>query len=86
VSHVTCPKCGSNDHITGYGLACGPMGAYTLCEGCDAVLELFPDYEGLSEEHEKRVRDEVEKYLRDLWGDKYDSQFAAYDEAQTKEK
>ena len=41
MSHVTCPKCGSNDHMTGYGLAAGPMGAYTFCQGCDELIEFI---------------------------------------------
>ena len=45
MSHITCKKCGSNDHLTGYGFAAGGMGAYTLCNGCDEVLEFFPDPE-----------------------------------------
>jgi hypothetical protein len=70
VSHVTCPKCGSNEHITGYGLACGPMGAYTICEGCDALLEFAPDLEGLDDETAKRITANTERVLAEVWGPK----------------
>lgn len=42
MSHITCPKCGSNEHYCGYGLACGGLAGYTICE-CGEVLEYLPD-------------------------------------------
>jgi len=56
MSHITCPKCGSNEHISGYGFGVGPLGSYTVCEGCDEVLEFEPDVEGLDEERANRLR------------------------------
>lgn len=40
-----CSKCGSNEHYCEYGFAAGGLGSYTLCLGCDEVLErtLEPD-------------------------------------------
>jgi hypothetical protein len=43
MSHMICSKCGSNDHYHGYGFAAGGLGTYTLCLGCDEVLERTPD-------------------------------------------
>ena len=50
MSHLMCPKCNSNEHTSGYGLACGPMGAYTFCDGCDALLAFAPDLDGVPED------------------------------------
>lgn len=71
MNHLTCPKCGSNDHTTGYGLAAGPMGGYTFCNGCDELIEIFPDLDGLEEDHAARITASAEKHLRAVWGDKY---------------
>ena len=68
MSHVTCPKCGSNDHISGYGLACGPMGSYTICNSCDALLEFCPDLEGLDDERATRIQESAKKALAETWG------------------
>ena len=68
MSHVICPKCGSNEHTSGYGLACGPMGMYTICNGCDALLEFCPDLEGLDDEHAARIVASTEKALAETWG------------------
>jgi hypothetical protein len=68
MSHLTCPKCGGTDHTQGYGLAAGPMGAYTFCDGCDAMLEFCPDLEGLPEEHAQRILADVEKWRAETWG------------------
>ncbi len=54
MSHLTCAKCGGNEHYQGYGLAAGPLGSYTICE-CGALLEFRPDTDGLSDEEAKRV-------------------------------
>lgn len=43
MSHITYPKCGSNEHYCGYGLAAGGVGSYTICLGCDALLDSSPD-------------------------------------------
>ncbi len=34
----------------GYGYAAGPLGSYTFCDGCDELVEFWPDTEGLSDE------------------------------------
>lgn len=49
MSHITCPKCWSNEHICGYGFAAGGLGSYTLCLGCEEVLERTPDPEAAKE-------------------------------------
>lgn len=41
--HITCPNCGTRDHTSGFGLAAGPMGAYTFCDNCDRLLEFTLD-------------------------------------------
>jgi hypothetical protein len=69
VSHVICPKCGSNDHTTGYGLAYGPMASYTVCDGCDTLLEFMPDLEGLPDEAMQRIQAEVAKWRQEVWGE-----------------
>jgi hypothetical protein len=45
MSHLTCPRCDSAEHHSGYGLAAGPMGAYTICQ-CGLVMEMRPDLDG----------------------------------------
>ena len=70
MSHLTCPKCGSKEHSTGYGLAAGPMGAYTFCDGCDVLLEFTPDLEGLDDERAARIQARVDAALKEVWGDK----------------
>jgi hypothetical protein len=61
MSHVTCPKCSSNEHVVGYGFAAGPLGSYTFCCGCDELIEFAPDTEGL---------DDMETAMADQWGGK----------------
>lgn len=68
MSHVTCPKCGSAEHFQGYGLAMGYMGAYTVCEGCDALLEGFADVEGLDDDLAKKQIAHVAGLLEQTWG------------------
>ena len=48
MSHIKCPECGSLDHYVGYGLALGGIGSYTLCLGCDAILESSQDDDDLN--------------------------------------
>ncbi len=50
-----CHRCGSNRAHMGYGLGCGPMGTYTVCE-CGCVLAHSPDMEGLTDEECARRR------------------------------
>lgn len=69
MSHVTCPKCGSQEHITGYGMAFGPMGSYTVCEGCDALIEFSPDLQGVPEDRVPIIQAEVAKWRKEVWGD-----------------
>ena len=52
---LSCPLCDCKSTTFGYGLAAGPMGAYTFCDGCNELIEFFPDTEGMEEEQEKRV-------------------------------
>ena len=68
MSHITCPSCGSNDHLVGYGLAFGPMGGYTVCEGCGELLEFAPDYAGLPDEEVARIRAFVADWRAKVWG------------------
>lgn len=58
MSHVTCPFCGSNEHTSGYGLAVGPMGSYTFCDGCDELIEFIPDLEGMPDDIAERIKSE----------------------------
>ena len=44
MSHITCSKCGSNEHYMMYGLAAGGIGGYTICE-CGEILESSQDDE-----------------------------------------
>lgn len=50
MNYVLCPYCGSDDHVSGYGLAAGPMGSYTFCNTCDQLISFRADYEGLPED------------------------------------
>lgn len=70
MSHITCPKCGGTEHMTGYGYAAGILGGYTFCESedCGALLELWPDLEGLTEERAKELLAEVAKWRESVWG------------------
>ena len=70
MSHLTCPKCGSKEHTIGYGLAAGPMGGYTYCDGCDELLEFWPELTGLSEEDAKAILTSVEEWRKRVWGEK----------------
>ena len=71
MSHVTCPKCGSNEHSCGYGFAAGPLGSYTFCNGCDELIEFATDTEGLDDEAAMYAEAMAENHMRDVWGDKY---------------
>ena len=51
-----CQFCGSTAFTEGYGLAAGPMGAYTYCDGCDRLIAFAPDYDGLSDTEAARVK------------------------------
>lgn len=66
MSHVICHKCGSNDHIQGYGLAVGPMGAYTYCDNCDELLEFSPDLEGVSEDQAKEIQRKTDEWRKSV--------------------
>lgn len=71
MSHVTCPKCASNEHVTGYGFAAGPLGMYTFCCGCDELIEFSPDTEGLDDMEAARAEAHAENHMRGVWGDKF---------------
>lgn len=71
MSHLTCPKCGSNNHTCGYGLAAGPMGSYCFCDGCDELLEFSPDLQGLELEEANRIITKYNAKMREVWGDKH---------------
>lgn len=68
MSPIICPKCGCNEHLSGYGLAVGPMGAYTLCGGCRTLLEFTPDLDDLPDDAAKRILAGVEKWRMEVWG------------------
>lgn len=56
VSHVTCPRCGSKEHTSGYGFAAGTLGSYTIC-GCAKIIEFEADTEGLPPKEVKRLEE-----------------------------
>jgi len=70
MSLPTCPICDSVERATGYGVAAGPIGFYSFCEGCDNLLEFSLDYEGLGtslveklQEFQKQRRLEMDLFL-----------------------
>lgn len=63
MTHITCYECGGNEHITGYGLTCGPMGSYTICD-CGALLEFCPDLDGVPDDAAKRILESVDIWRR----------------------
>ena len=65
MSHITCHKCGGNEHYMGYGLAAGPMGSYTFCE-CGELLEFSPDLEGVPQERAAEIQRDVQKWRDSL--------------------
>lgn len=67
MSHVTCYKCGGNEHTAGFGFAAGPLGSYTICE-CGALLEFVPDLDGLDEQTVAKIQTEVADWLATLRG------------------
>lgn len=71
MTHLVCPKCGSKDHTSGYGLAAGPMGGYTFCDGCDELLEFSPDLEGLDLETANKIIEGYNKKMEEVWGTNY---------------
>lgn len=74
MSHLTCPKCKSTDHTQGYGLAAGPMGAYTFCNSCDELIDFTPDLDGLEgTEAYAQIVEGLDKRMTELWGDKWDT-------------
>jgi hypothetical protein len=44
------------------------MGSYTFCDGCDELIEFFPDVEGLSASHAARLKKMAKEHLRKVWG------------------
>lgn len=74
MTHLVCPKCGSNEHTAGYGLAAGPMGSYTFCDGCDILLEASPDLQGMEDEKEdcKKIVENLQKHMKFVWGDSWE--------------
>lgn len=72
MTHLTCPKCQSTDHTTGYGLAAGPMGSYVFCNKCDELIDFSPDQEGMSDEWIAKSNLRLDMHMRALWGEKYD--------------
>ena len=40
-----CPKCMSLNTHSGYGMAAGGMGSYTICMDCGYVLDSVQDHE-----------------------------------------
>lgn len=62
-----CFFCGADDLSYGYGLAAGPLGAYTFCNKCDQLLAYEPDMKGLNGEDAARLREynkRLQNYLR----------------------
>ena len=45
------------------------MGSYCFCDGCDELLEASPDLEGMSKEFGDKVIDNLNAYMRNVWGD-----------------
>lgn len=69
MSHLICPKCKSNNHTTGYGLAAGPFGGYTYCDDCETLIDFVPDLDGVSDEEAERIKANVAKWRKETWGD-----------------
>lgn len=69
MTHLVCPKCKSNEHTCGYGLAAGPMGSYCYCDGCDILLEAHADTEGLPEELITKINENLATYMKEVWGE-----------------
>jgi hypothetical protein len=67
MSHITCPKCKTRDHTSGYGLAAGPIGAYTFCNTCDGLLEFSPDSTYEPHEQQMALRG-LDIHMVKLWG------------------
>lgn len=57
-----CPYCGHDRMTHGYGYAAGPLGAYSYCDGCNELVDFWPDTEGLSEADEASAIDKAEKW------------------------
>lgn len=72
MTHLTCPKCNSTEHTCGYGLAAGPIGSYCFCDGCEILLEAHPDTEGLEDTEVAQIKENLEKPLRQVWGDAWE--------------
>ena len=72
MSHITCHKCGSNEHMTGYGLAYGPIGSYTACE-CGELLEFMADLEGLDDDEARTIQANVDDWRKTTAPDNQES-------------
>jgi hypothetical protein len=78
MSHLTCPKCGGNEHYAGYGFAGGFFGAYTICD-CGALLEGFADVRDLDDERAAQQIAHVKALLKETWGDRQAASASAPD-------
>lgn len=67
MSHITCPKCGGNEHMSGYGFAGGVFGGYTLCD-CGVVLDLLPDTDGVPDDRAAEMHEAAKQILAETWG------------------
>lgn len=71
MTHLTCPKCDSNKHTCGYGLAAGPMGSYCFCDDCNELLEASPDLEGLDATTASNIVTNLESKMKQVWGESW---------------
>jgi hypothetical protein len=62
VSHIECPDCKTRNHVSGYGLAAGPMGQYTFCEDCGELLEFDPDVDDFPEDDAAKIIANCQKW------------------------
>ncbi len=53
-----CPRCGSGDHMQGYGLAAGGIGDYIACLDCGEFLMVHQDGEAAPRVDTGRVPEE----------------------------
>lgn len=52
---LVCPVCDQRTRNTcGYGLAAGPIGAYTFCDACDYLIDFMPDSDHIEDEEEMK--------------------------------
>lgn len=69
-----CPLCGCFEINIGYGYGVGIFGGYEVCNGCEEVIGLFPDLEGMEEDRIVAIKQAHQK-----WRDNLDAKISARD-------